>query len=355
LIQQALADGRYDEAIADAHRMLEIGEELTDTDLQAIAIHYQGLGLVKSGRADEGMRLVDEAAVAAISGELSPAATSIIYCNAVSACRSLADYRRASEWTEAARRWCERQAISGFPGICRVTRAEVMRLHGNWVDAEREALRACAELESFAPNVARVAFHELGEIRLRMGEYQSAREAFEHARQLGRDPQPGAALLKLAEGDLDGAAASIRRALEHQTADSLARARLLPAQVEIALERGDYDTARVACAELEEIAAAFTAPVVRAAAAHACGALSLAQDEVDAAGSRLRESIRLWEEARVPYEVARARELLARVYSLDGDDVSAQLEMRSACEAFVQLGAVHDSRRVAETIAEHWV
>lgn len=354
-IQRALGDGRYDDAIADADRMLEIAEELSCADLQAVALHYQGLGQLNAGRTDGGMRLIEEAAVAAISGELSPMATSIIYCNAVSACRSLADYRRAGEWTEAARRWCERQAISGFPGICRVTRAEVMRLHGNWVDAEREALRACHELESFAPNVARVAFHELGEIRLRLGEYDDARQAFDQARQLGRDPQPGAALLRLVQGDAEGAAASIRRALEGKRSDLLGRARLLPVQVEIALQRGDFDTARVACAELEEISVVFDAAVVHAAAAHACGALHLAEGELDEAGACLRDAIRLWDEASVPYEAARARELLARVYSEDGEAVSAQLEMQAACEAFVQLGAVPDSRRAAELIADHWV
>jgi tetratricopeptide (TPR) repeat protein len=203
--------------------------------------------------------------------------------------------------------------------------------------------------------VARVAFHELGEIRLRMGEYASAREAFDSARQLGRDPQPGAALLRLAEGDLDGAAASIRRALENQTADLLARSRMLPTQVEIALRRGDFDTARVACGELESIAERFDAAVVRAAAAHACGALALAQEEIEAAGTRLRAAISAWKEANVPYEEARARELLAHVYELDGDDVSAQLEMRAACETFVQLGAAVDSGRVAEQLADTWV
>jgi tetratricopeptide (TPR) repeat protein len=230
-----------------------------------------------------------------------------------------------------------------------------MRLHGNWVDAEREALRACQELESFSPNVARVAFHELGEIRLRMGEYAAARDDFERARRLGRDPQPGAALLELAEGKVAGAAASIRRALEHDTADLLARARLLPAQVEIALEGGDFDTARLACGELQDIAAAFDAPVVRAAAEHACGALCLAQDEIDEAREHLCRAIRLWDEANVPYEAARARELQARTWARDGDEAAAQIEMRAACEAFVRLGAAHDSRRVAGMMADHFV
>ncbi len=355
LIQQANGEGRHADAAADADRMLEIANQLGDRDLQAMAIHYQGTARVHAGDIREGMDLIDEAAVAAISGELSPMATAIIYCNAISACRSMADYRRAGEWTAAAKQWCERQSISGFPGVCRVVRAEVMRLHGNWADAEEEARRACTELETFAPSVVRVAFHELGEIRLRVGDFEGADEAFRNARQLGRDPQPGASLLKLAEGDSDGAAAAIRRALENAGSDRLARARLLPAQVEIAIERGDLETGRVACAEMNEIAESFEAPVVQGAREHAFGALRLAEGNTEAAAAHLRTAIALWGEANMPYEGARARELQARAYEVSGDNVSAVLELQAACEAFVRLGAVPDSRRAAETLADHWV
>jgi tetratricopeptide (TPR) repeat protein len=352
-IQEAIGEGRFYDALTLAGQMLEIGTNLGDLDLQAMAIHYQGSAHLKLGCTDDGMDLIDEAVVAAISGELSPMATAIIYCNAISACRSMADYRRAGEWTDVAKRWCERQAIAGFPGICRVVRAEVMRLHGYWSEAEEEARRACTELESFAPSVARVAFHELGEIHLRMGDYDAAREAFGHAKQLGRDPQPGEALLMLAEGDKVGAASSIKRALGGEDTDRLARARLLPTQVEIALARGDFDTARVACGELEAIAADFDAPVVRAAAEYACGALHLAEDDTAGAGERLRAAIRLWGSANVPYECARARVLQARAYVEEGDEATAKLELQTACSTFVKLGAAPDSRRAAELLAEH--
>ncbi len=279
-------------------------------------------------------------------------ATAVIYCNAISACRQLADHRRAGEWTAAAKRWCDRQAISGFPGVCRVYRAEVMRLHGHWTEAEKEASKAYTELETFAPSVARVALHELGEIRLRLGDLAAARDAFHEARQLGRDPQPGAALLLLADGDTDGAASSIKRALASEVSDRLARIRLLPVQVEIALARNDLETAHAAQAEIAEISADFDAPAVHAAARHAAGAICLAEGDTTQAGSYLREAIRLWEEASVPYEAARARELQAIAYQQEGDMSGAELELESACATFVKLGAAPDSRRADVLLAK---
>ena len=177
--------------------------------------------------------------------------------------------------------------------------------------------------------------------------------SFENARQLGRDPQPGATLLTLAEGDVDGAASSIKRALEGHGSDRLGRARLLPVQVEIALEQGEIDTARVACAELACISSEFEAPYLQAASEQAYGALCLAEGDIADARRHLREAIRLWDDANVPYECARARELQAKAYQADGDNVSAQLELRGAVEAFVRLGAVPDSRRVASGLADY--
>src|SRR2546425_10922810 len=120
-------------------------------------------------------------------------------------CEKLADYQRAAEWSDAARRWCEPHAESGFPGICRVHRAEIMRLRGSWSDAESEALHAADELQGFYHIAAGEAFYEVGEIRLRMGDLTRAEEVFRQAHELGRDPLPGLALLRLAEGKGEGA------------------------------------------------------------------------------------------------------------------------------------------------------
>ncbi len=174
-------EANLDKALDLARRTSTIATHFQDRDLQALALHDIGRILVSKGELAEGMALIDEAMAAAVSGELGPDATGRIYCNMIDTCEKLADYQRAAEWSEAARRWCELHAESGFPGLCRVHRAEIMRLRGSWRDAETEALRAATELQGFYHSVAGEAFYEIGEIRLRMGDHARAEEVFRQA------------------------------------------------------------------------------------------------------------------------------------------------------------------------------
>lgn len=208
--------GELDDALAFMRRGSDIAHRFDDTDLHAWATTYAGMVLLDMGRVDEGWALMEEVSAAAVGGELGAYTTGAVFCNVISSCRDLADYRRASEWAEAATRWCERQSISGFPGVCRVHRAEVMRLLGSWAEADAELLKATDELVEFSPMHAGAGFHELGEVRLRMGDHAGAEEAFRQAQEMGSDPQPGRALLLLREGKVEAAAASIRRSLEDE-------------------------------------------------------------------------------------------------------------------------------------------
>ncbi|MDQ2984679.1 MAG: hypothetical protein M3R70_12285 [Actinomycetota bacterium] len=348
--RRALAAGELDAAFSHAEQALELGMRHGDRNLQALALHDQGRILISKGEADKGLALLDEATVAAVSGELGPFPTAIIYCGIISACRDLADWGRAGEWTEAAKRWCARQSISGFPGICRVNRAEVMRLRGAWAEAATEAERACQELEGFAPDVAAEAFYELGEIRLRMGDLPSASDAFRQAHGLGRDPQPGLALLRLAEGNADRAFASIERALTTAHRDRLTRARVLPAAVEIGLAVGRTDFAGPVAAELEEIADSYRTPALLAAASLAAGAMQHAAGAHDEAIPALRRAIDLWHEVELPYEAAKARLVLASAYRSRGDADAAVLELEAAKGTFERLGALPDVRRAADEL-----
>lgn len=341
-----------DAALEHTSSALEIGARTGDRDLQAIALHDQGRALVASGRVEDGMALLDEAMVAAVSGELGPSATGIIYCNMISICERLADYRRAGEWTDAAKRWCERQSITGFPGICRVHRAEIMRLRGAWTEAELEARQATDELRDFYLQVAGKGLYEIGEIRLHMGDFAAAEEAFQQAHEMGREPQPGLALLRLAQGRLDAAAAIVNRALSSESLGRLDRARLLPAQVEIALAAADLDAAEAAAAELQTIADDYATPALHAAAAHARGAVQLAQGDAPAARQNLGRCWRLWQELDIPYEAARVRLLLGQAYRAEGDEDAAVLELRAARATFDRLGALPDARRAAELLDE---
>ena len=347
-----MSTGNLDGALEYARRTYEIGSRFGDRDLQAFGLFDQGNVLVAKGQVAEGMALLDEAMVAAVSGELGPFATGVIYCSMITTCERLADYRRAAEWTDAAQRWCDRQSIAGFPGLCRVQHAQIMRLRGAWAEAEEEATRARDELQGFNLRATGEAFYQIGEIRLRMGDLPAADDAFCQAHELGREPQPGLALLRLAEGNIDAARSMINRAIVDQSWDRLARARLLPVQVEIAIAAADLETASSAADELEAIAETYDTPALRASAACARGALQLAEGDAAAACESLRRGWRLWQEVDAPYEAARARMLLAAAYQAGGDGEAAKLELRSAASTFERLGAVLDTRRAAELLGD---
>jgi class 3 adenylate cyclase len=336
--QVHLGKGEPDHAYTVAQRAFELGTKFEDPDLQALGLHTQGLALVAKGEVAEGMALLNEAATAAVAGELGTVASATVYCNIVGTCRGLSDYGRASEWIDAAKRWCERTAMATYPGTCRVYRAEVMRLRGVWAEAEADAQAACHELRRY-PLMAREALYELGEIRLRTGNLAGAEELFRQAHEMGREPQPGLALIRFAQGQTESAAAMIRRALAEHDTDRMARARLLPAQAEIALARADLETARSAVEEMEAIAATYGTTVLRATALCLRGMLQQAEGEPESALRNLRQGLRLWQEIDAPYEVARARVCGAIIYRATGDEESARLELESARSTFERLGA----------------
>jgi class 3 adenylate cyclase len=347
----AMASEDWDEAVRQAERMVEIGTGVGEVDLQALGLSRQGHALVARGEVDQGLALLDEATGAAVAGELGPYATFIVYCATVGICRDLTDYRRAAQWTEAARRWCERRAVSGFPGVCRVYHAEILRLRGDWEAAERDVRAACGELRGAGwDRVAGAGFCELGEIRLRIGDVAGAEQAFSTAYELGRDPQPGLALVRLAQGRADDAAGALTRALEERPEDLLRRARLLPVQVEVAIARRQIALAERASNELSEIAASFDSGALHAAAACARAAVALAYGDGEAGLRCAREGLRSWQEIELPYESARARLLVAEALALGGEHDAATLELRAAHAAFAALGARRDAGKAAERL-----
>jgi class 3 adenylate cyclase len=346
----ASSRGGYDEALEHIQAALDIATRHHDRDLLAQATLREGVARVNRGDVDQGLALIDEVTAAAIAGELNPLSTAIIYCNAIDACRDLGDYSRAGEWEQTATRWCERMAIAGFPGMCRVDRAELMRLRGAWNDADQELQRATEELADFNPRVAGQAFYEIGEIRLRMGDLEAAEQAFNQARDMARDPEPGLSLLRLAQGKVDAASRSIKRALEEESLVRLDRARLLPAQVEIALVAGDVKTARAAAEEIDAIANDYkisdrTTPALEASAQMAWGAVRLAEQDTEGAVTCLRRAVKLWQEVDHPYEGAKTRFILAGAYREQGDEDGAKSELQAAQSAFERLGARLDAQR----------
>lgn len=333
-----------DKAWTLAQRALDIARRMHARDLQTLALQDCGRILVSRGNVAEGMAAIDEAMAAATSGQLGPRTTGRIFCNMMSTCQKLADYRRASEWNEAARHWCEPHGESGFPGICRVHRAELLRLRGSWSEAEVEARRASLELQDFLSDVTAEAYYELGQIRLYMGDFDTADNLFRQAHELGRDPLPGLALLRLAQGRTESARALLERALSDPLLTPLDRAKLLPAQAEAAFAAGSTNATRAAADELASIAEAYGSPTLAAHAAFARGLVELGEGTPAKAAASLRRAWRLAKECDLPYEAARSRVQLGRAYRACGNSEDAELELHAAATSFERLGAAADAR-----------
>jgi class 3 adenylate cyclase len=349
----AWLQGDFEGAIARYDLALELASRTGDRDLYGMSLHDKGHALCLLRRVAEGTALLDEAMAAVVGGELDPAAAGYVYCGMIGICSKLGDYRRASEWTEATLRWCERQSVPAFPGVCRIHKAELMRLHGSLTKAEEEARMACEELPRFnffsglGP-----ANYEIGEVRRQLGDFSGAEEAFARAHEFGYNPQPGLSLLRLAQGKVETAAGGIRQALRDTRGNYCLRMRLLAAQVEVSLTAGDLETAVSAADELELIVHEYESTALQALAACVRGAIKLAQGEPDVAHSELRRAQRSWQEVSAPYEVAEVGVLLAKACRAMGDDDAAAFELRAARTTFQRLGARPATELVGKLLGE---
>jgi class 3 adenylate cyclase len=341
------SDYDTDAMLADAKQAETIGRRVGDRSLEIRAIQRQGAALITQGDVAAGSALLDEASAAAIAGELDPLSTVVVYCNTIGACRDVADFDRAGEWTDLAHTFCTDGSMAAFPGLCRVNYAEVMKYKGRLAEAQAEARRAGEELRTWSPKIAGAAFFELGEIRLRLGELAAAEQAFREADEHGTDPEPGRSLLRLAQGNANAAWSSIKRALSDEALTMPGRVRLLPAAIEIALAAGEREQADELASDLAAAAETYRTSALKAAAAFARGSVRVAQGDTGAAFSCFREARRLWEASGAAYDVARAREQLGLVARAEGDRETAVWELQAAAARFERLGAVRDAERVA--------
>lgn len=343
---QYMADGDHASAYAACEQAADIGRRFGDVDLMMFGALGRGEALVQLGKPAEAVALFDEVMVAATAGELSPIAVGIIYCIVIEACRHIFDLRRAREWTAALSRWCASQPdLVPFRGQCLVHRSQIMQLYGEWPDALHEARLACERLCGH-PGLGE-AFYQQAELHRLRGEFGDAEQAYRQAGRCGRDPQPGLALLRLAQGQLDAAGPAIRR-LVGEAQDRVARATALAAYVEIMLAEGDTGAACEAADELSEFAAHLDAPLLRAVSAHAQGAVLLHEGDARAALAALRRAWAAWRDLEAPYEAARVRVLVGLACRELGDEDSAEMELDAARWVFQQLGAAPDLARVGE-------
>jgi len=343
-----LFEGEAERAQPSFVEAADIAERYGDVDATSFARLCQGDALILHGRIAEGLALLDEVMVSVTADEVSPMLAGITYCQVIALCQTVFDLRRAREWTEALTRWCDSQpGLVPYRGNCLVHRCEILQLKGAWREALAEAEQACAWLAGPpAWDTLGSAYYQLAEIERLRGEFAQADESYRNASLAGREPEPGMSLLRLAQGRIDLAVAAIRRVLE-EAQDPFARARLLPAYVEIMLEAEDVGAARAAADELARIAADSDAPYLNALAAHASGAARLAEGNPRAALTNLRAAHRAWRELAAPNQAARVRVLIGVACRELGDGASAELEFQAARGVLEELGAGPDLEHLA--------
>ena len=345
-IERILQEGNSVEAHTRAARATAIGERFGDADLAAMARHLVARALIDQRQIVAGLELLDETMLAVIAGELSPITTALMYCSVLEVCKKVYALGRAREWTSAFGRWCERQSESlAFSTTCLVYRAEVRQSHGEWSAAMDDVSRACDRAARGNRKPPGAALYQRGEIHRLRGEHTEAEEAYREASELGYDPQPGLALLRVAQGQVDAASAAIRRVL-HATTRPSKRARMLPSCVEVMLAAGATQEARDASRELSELSEAVDADALRAAATEAEGTILLAEGKPDSALGSLRRAFEWWTHLDMPYDAARVRVLLARACHALHDEETTRLELAAARTVFERLSARVDLERI---------
>jgi DNA-binding CsgD family transcriptional regulator len=341
--------GDYDAAIELADKAIAIGENGDDPNLIAMAGSLKGGILFRLGRIAEGYVPIDEAMLLANSERLSPVVCGVVYCEIVGSCCRALEMVRAREWTSILTEWCRRNPqAKAFNGVCQVHRAEVLQLEGNWSEAFAEAERAGDGLSGTTEHTAMAnAAYRRGEILRLRGEFDKSDAEYRLAGEIGIDPQPGLALLRLAQGRREEAIAGIRRALE--TADDMPRkAALLPAGIEIFIARGALDEAERLCNEMADIAERFGTEILARVADQGHASLAMARGQFGDAVPALTRARRYWLEFGAPYLVARLRVDIARACAELGDVGSADREFDAAEKIFEDLGAAPDLARILD-------
>lgn len=343
--------GEFGEALTLVPTIGECGRRFGDTDLMAMGMHAEGRLTIYNGRVADGLRLLDEAMIAVIAGEVSPVFSGIIYCSSIEACQEISDFGRAGQWTHALTTWCDQQSgLVAYTGQCAVHRGQLMRLHGAYNDALQELDHAARRYRAAGGHPAiGQAFYERAEVCRLLGEYADAEKAYDEASEYGHAGQPGRALLWLERGRRDAATSAVHRLLT-EWQDPVHRSQVLSAAVEVLVSGGEADAAAPLVDQLREFGRSFDCAGLQAAAWHAAAMVALARDEPQDGLYAARRGVEGWGRLEAPYDAGRCRVLAGRALRMLGDEQSAVAELSAARATFASLGAAPAGRDVAQLL-----
>jgi ATP/maltotriose-dependent transcriptional regulator MalT len=343
--------GELDSAYPLAEQVAGYGHRFGDPDLIAMGLSCQGRLMLYGGQVPDGLTLLDESMVGVLAGEVSAIFAGHVYCSMIEACQEIADFDRAARWTSALTTWCSEQpGLVPFTGQCAVHRGQIMRAQGAFDEALDEFdLAVQRYLADQTPDAAGLAMAERGDVLRIRGELAEARAAYDRAAGFGYEPQPGLALLWLAQGRTEAAVAAVRRLLG-EARDPVHRSQLLPAAMEVLLAARQHDEATAIAAELYSIAASFGCSSLQAQSWQAAARVALEAGDPAAAIPLLRRARAVWDRLGGRYETARCRMHLGRALRALGDEESAVTELAAARDSFAELHAAPAEHEAAALI-----
>jgi DNA-binding CsgD family transcriptional regulator len=326
----------------------DAGRRLGQIDLEMLGLALEGLSLVTQGEIQEGMRRLDEAATAAVGGEmmdLNSMGTTLCYL--IDACDRVRDFERAVQWCTRAEAFLVERRCGIFFTFCRPHYAVVLMWRGLWDEAEQQLLTANREAVQIRPPMVTEGIVRLAELRWRQGRWQEADELFEQVKHEGL-AQLGLAEVALSRGDSRTATDLAARYLRRLPAENrIERAAGLEAAVRALVADGRAEEAVGPLTELKAIAEHAGTELLRASAAFAGGILSAANGDLEGARRSLEDAADSFERQRAPFETGRVRMELARALASLGRSADAGREATLALQEFRRIGAAKETEAAA--------
>lgn len=329
-----------------AAQAIELGRQFGIPELEMVGLCLEGRALVSEGAVADGMRRLDEATAAALSGDATLlACVGWAFCYMIAACEQVRDYDRAGQWCGRVREWAERYGITAVLGVCRAKYAGVLTWQGRWSEAERELQLAADGIAASRPALIGEALVRLAELRRRQGRHDEAEGLFAQL-EGGSDALLGRAALALDLERLEEASDLIDRLLRRYPDQArLERCAALELAVKVHARRGDRQRATEALGQLRTVASVAGTKPLRAAVRASEAIVAAADGDPDAARRSFEDAIDLFAACDAPFETACVRLGLATVLGSLGREDSARRELEAALGMFRELGATHEAAR----------